>query len=67
VLDRFRVIRASTVRLLRAASENDRKRSGTHTERGVVTVNDYIVTIAGHDINHLKQIEGIRSKFKTGA
>jgi hypothetical protein len=67
VLDRFRVIRASTVRLLRAAPANDLKRSGTHTERGVVTVNDYIVTIAGHDINHLNQIEGIRTKFKTGA
>jgi hypothetical protein len=62
-LERFRVLRESTVRLVRSTPERDMRRYGTHTERGVVTVIDYVITNAGHDINHLAQIEGIRTQF----
>jgi len=65
-LERFRVLRASTVRIFQNTPELDLRRYGTHAERGVQTVMDYIIICAGHDINHLSQIEGIRSRY-TGA
>lgn len=62
-LQRFAVLRASTVRIFRNTPELDLRRYGTHAERGPQTVGDYIVICAGHDINHLSQIEGIRTRF----
>src|SRR3954454_11362830 len=62
-LERFRVLRDSTVRVFRNTPELDLRRYGRHAERGIQTVNDYIVITAGHDINHLSQIEGIRTRF----
>jgi hypothetical protein len=32
----------------------------THPERGTMTFRDIIETMAGHDINHLGQIEALR-------
>jgi uncharacterized damage-inducible protein DinB len=58
-LERFRVVREATVRLLRSATEHDLRRTGVHAERGVQTAGDFIVLIAGHDINHISQIRGI--------
>jgi len=55
--ERFRVLRQSTVRLLRNTPDADLRRTGTHTERGVQAAGDYLITIAGHDRNHLRQIE----------
>lgn len=56
-LERFRLLRESTLRALRHAPVSDRKRSGTHAERGPVTAEDYAITLAGHDLNHLVQLE----------
>ena len=61
-LERFRVMRESTVRLLRSTPEHDLKRTGVHTERGVQTASDFVILIAGHDINHLSQIRGIAGR-----
>lgn len=58
-LERFRVLRDATVRLLRATPEHDLRRTGVHAERGVQMAGDFIILIAGHDINHLSQIRGI--------
>ena len=66
-LERFRVLRRSTVRLLRNSPEHDLRRVGAHTERGVQTPADYLIILAGHDINHLSQVEGIRSRFLQSA
>lgn len=66
-LQRFRVLRESTLRIFRNTPEDDLKRIGTHTERGVQTPGDYIVILAGHDINHLSQIDGIRNRFRPTA
>lgn len=66
-LERFRVLRRSTVRLLRNSPEHDLRRVGNHTERGVQTPADYLIILAGHDINHLSQLEGIRSRFLPSA
>jgi len=35
------------------------QRHGVHTERGEMTVRDLAVQIAGHDINHIAQIQAI--------
>lgn len=34
----------------------------THPERGTMTLQTVIETMGGHDLNHLKQIEGIASR-----
>ena len=61
-LERFSVLRRSIVRLFLNSEPHDLTRYGTHTERGVQTINDYVELLAGHDINHLQQIERVRSQ-----
>ena len=63
-LERLRVLRESTLRIFRNTPEHDLKRIGNHPERGVQTPGDYIVILAGHDVNHLSQMEGIRTRFR---
>ena len=64
--ERFRVLRRSIVRLFLNSEPHDLTRYGTHTERGVQTINDYVELLAGHDINHLQQIERVRSQVGHG-
>ncbi|HYP05481.1 MAG TPA: DinB family protein [Bryobacteraceae bacterium] len=59
--ERLTVLRRSSLRLFGSVPEHDLLRYGIHTERGPVTVADTIRTMAGHDINHLQQIERIRA------
>jgi hypothetical protein len=59
-LEKFTVLRRSILRLFLNAEAHDLDRYGTHTERGVQTVGDYVNILAGHDINHLQQIERLR-------
>ena len=63
--ERFRVLRESTLRLLRNTPEADLQRIGTHTERGPQKAVDYITLIAGHDINHRRQIQALRTSANT--
>jgi hypothetical protein len=58
--ERFRVLRRSILRLFLNAEGHDLERYGTHTELGIQTISDYVEIIAGHDINHLLQIERLR-------
>lgn len=37
---------------------------GVQAERGVESVRDIAMYFAGHDINHLQQIEAIRQSFE---
>jgi len=64
-LERFRLVRRSHMRFFRSASKKDLKRSGLHTERGVVTLKTHLETIVGHDLNHLEQIRELASKLKS--
>lgn len=64
-LARLRILRLSTLRLLRNTSEQDLDRIGNHTERGPERAGDYPVIIAGHDLNHLGQMESILRNFTT--
>jgi len=62
--ERFRLLRRSQVRLFRQASRKDFRRTGLHPERGVVTLRVQLETLAGHDLNHLAQIQRLASQHK---
>jgi hypothetical protein len=53
----FTTVRTATLRLLRGLNEEELERSGIHAERGQESVRHLISLYAGHDRNHLTQIE----------
>ena len=53
----FRLLREANLRMLTALSTEQWERSGNHVERGRLTVRELARHMAGHDINHVKQIE----------
>lgn len=55
----FQAARTWNLRLLTTVSEQDRHHPTTHPERGTMTFWTIVETMAGHDINHLQQIEKI--------
>jgi hypothetical protein len=58
-LERQRVERESNLTLLKALQPEQWEHYGTHAERGKETVSRVAEMTAGHDINHLRQIEEI--------
>ena len=58
-LERFRILRASNVALLKNVPKNLLGNYGMHAERGKETVSHLINMVAGHDLNHLRQVESI--------
>jgi uncharacterized damage-inducible protein DinB len=58
-LKMFRVLRANNLALLETVPRQLWKNHGMHSERGKETVAHLVRLYAGHDLNHLKQIEGI--------
>ena len=63
-LERFRLLRRSQVRLFRRASKTEFRRTGFHPERGVVTLREQLETLAGHDLNHLAQIQRLAAQHE---
>ena len=55
----FSILRAANVSLLKCLSPKEWQRYGMHEERGKETVERMVQMLAGHDVNHLKQIENI--------
>ena len=55
----FRPIRVATVRLLRSLNDEELDRFGIHAERGQESVRHLTRMYAGHDRNHLAQIEAL--------
>jgi len=53
----FEAARNWNLRLLTTVTEADRHRPTTHPERGTMTLWTIVETMAGHDINHLQQLE----------
>ena len=53
----FTAIRESMVRLLRGLTDEELERYGMHSERGRESVRHLLALYAGHDRNHLAQIE----------
>ncbi len=60
----FSALRAGNLALLKSLSPEQWKQHGMHAERGVETVERILQMMAGHDINHTKQIERIVSAKK---
>jgi len=52
-------LRGWNLALIRAAKPEDFARPVTHPERGTMTFQTIVETIAGHDRNHIRQMEAI--------
>ncbi|HZS43935.1 MAG TPA: DinB family protein [Blastocatellia bacterium] len=61
-LETFRVVREANLALFKTLDQKQWKKFGVHSERGKEDVAIYAKLYAGHDINHLKQIEAIIGK-----
>ena len=61
-VEQFRVLREANLALLKSLTPEQWKHFGMHSERGQETIETVVLMFAGHDINHLKQIEQILSK-----
>jgi len=55
----YRAFREANVALLKTLTPEQWKHHGLHAERGEETIETIARMIAGHDINHMKQIENI--------
>lgn len=64
-LEAFRYARATTMQLLHLMSEDDWQRSGTHTENGRYTAEDWLRIYAAHAHNHAAQIRRLRDALNT--
>ena len=62
MLDAFSAARDYNVRLYRSLDEAAWNKFGVHSERGRETVRDVVRLAAGHDLNHLRQIEAVLNK-----
>jgi hypothetical protein len=58
-VEQFRVDREGNLALLKSLKPEQWKHYGMHAERGQETIEHIVRMMAGHDLNHLKQIEGI--------
>jgi uncharacterized damage-inducible protein DinB len=58
-LETFRVLRENNLRMLKALPKNLWENHGMHSERGRETVAHLVKMFAGHDLNHLAQVERI--------
>ncbi len=55
----FKTLRAANLALLKSLKPEQWKHSGMHSERGEESIERITEMIAGHDINHVLQIEAI--------
>jgi uncharacterized damage-inducible protein DinB len=58
-LETFRVLRENNLRLLSKVPRSLWENYGQHQERGKETVDHIVKLIAGHDLNHVAQVEKI--------
>lgn len=58
-LELFRLLREANLRMLHTLSPEQWEHSGSHVERGTLTVRDLARHMAAHDINHTRQIEAL--------
>ena len=55
-LETFTALRAWNLQLIKKALPTAANRAGTHPERGRVTFQTVVETMAGHDLNHVGQL-----------
>jgi len=58
-LETFRVLRENNLALLKSVPKNLWENYGMHQERGKETITHIVRMFAGHDLNHLGQVERI--------
>jgi hypothetical protein len=58
----FSAVRQWNLALIRGAIPQALSRKVTHPERGEMTFQTIIETMAGHDLNHIRQIERIAAR-----
>ena len=58
-LEQFRALREVNLALFKIISPEQWKQFGVHSERGEESVETIVTMYAGHDINHIRQIEKI--------
>jgi methionine--tRNA ligase beta chain len=63
----FASLRVAQVRLLRGLGDDELDRFGVHAERGKESLRQLIGLYAGHDLNHLAQIERLAAERDGGA
>jgi hypothetical protein len=63
-LEVFRVLRENNLAMLKALPRETWENFGMHAERGKETIAHVVRMFAGHDTNHVKQIEGIVAQLK---
>lgn len=65
-LELFRVLRENNVALLASVPRRLWRHHGVHEERGNESITHLLHLVAGHDLNHLKQIEELLKVNPTG-
>jgi hypothetical protein len=63
-LELFRAVREANLLVLKSLKPEQWKHHGMHAERGQETIERILHMMAGHDLNHLQQIEHILQKKK---
>jgi hypothetical protein len=63
-LEQFRVLREANLALLKKLTPEQWKQHGMHAERGPESIETIARMFAGHDINHIRQIEAILAPKK---
>jgi uncharacterized damage-inducible protein DinB len=63
-LTMFQVLRENNIAFYKAIPKEQREQYGMHAERGKETINHIFRLYAGHDLNHLMQIERIVKETK---
>jgi hypothetical protein len=63
-LEQHRVAREANLALLESLSHEQWKHYGQHAERGQESIEHIVAMIAGHDVNHIHQIERILTPAK---
>jgi len=58
-LEQFRILREANLAFLKSLTPEQRKFFGMHAERGQESIERLTSLMAGHDINHLEQIQSI--------
>jgi uncharacterized damage-inducible protein DinB len=58
-MEMFRAARGWNVKLIGGLSEAEMAREMTHPERGTMTFLTVLETMAGHDLNHLAQLQAV--------
>jgi hypothetical protein len=63
-LEQFRAVREANLALLKTLTPEQWKQHGVHAERGPETIETIVHMFAGHDVNHMRQIEEILGRKK---